>query len=104
MTDWGIEPTRWFRDGREHKRSSLVRLREDLPEVSWVLVGDDGEHDPELYEAFARAHPASVDAIALRQVAPDAPDVDGTAEVAGVPVVRGRDGHALLPLLRAALR
>ncbi|QCR44178.1 hypothetical protein C1N91_12250 [Curtobacterium sp. SGAir0471] len=103
MTDWGVEPTRWFRDGQAHKRSSLVRLHEDLPEVSWVLVGDDGEHDPELYEAFARAHPASVDAIALRQVAPDAPVVDDATDVAGVPVVRGRDGHALLPLLRAAL-
>lgn len=104
MTDWGVTPTRWFRDGAEHKRSSLVRLHEDLPEVSWVLIGDDGEHDPDLYEEFARAHPGSVDAVALRQVAPDAADDGGTSEVAGVPVVRGTDGNALLPLLRAAMR
>ncbi len=103
MTDWGVTPTRWFRDGSEHKRSSLVRLHEDLPEVSWVLIGDDGEHDPDLYEEFARAHPGSVDAVALRQVAPDAADDGGTSEVAGVPVVRGTDGNALLPLLRAAM-
>jgi hypothetical protein len=33
MTDWGITPTRWFRDGREHKSSALARLAEDLPDV-----------------------------------------------------------------------
>ncbi|WP_164874474.1 App1 family protein [Rathayibacter festucae] len=104
MTDWGTSPRRWFRDGEEHKRDCLARLREDLPHLSWVLVGDDGEHDPQLYSDFARRHPDAVTAIALRRVAPAhpgaAPDVD---EVAGVPVVRGVDGDALRPLLQEAL-
>lgn len=104
MTDWGITPDRWFRDGKEHKRSSLARVHEDLPHVTWVLVGDDGEHDPELYTTFARDHGDAVAAIAVRQVQ----EVAGRAreEVTtahGVPVVQGPDGHALLPLLRDAL-
>jgi phosphatidate phosphatase APP1 len=103
MTDWGITRTRWFRDGQEHKRSELARLRDDLPNVSWVLVGDDGEHDPELYETFTREHPTAVDAIALRQVRPDAVGGDETSHVDGVPVLRGRDGNALLPRLRSVL-
>jgi hypothetical protein len=45
--DWGLTPRRWFRDGGEHKASALMRLAKDMPTVSWVLVGDAGEHDLE---------------------------------------------------------
>lgn len=103
MTDWGTTPTRWFRDGEEHKRSELERLHADLPNVTWVLVGDTGEHDPELYEAFAREHPDVVDAVALRQVQTDSEADDERTEIEGVPVLRGRDGWALLPRLRDVL-
>lgn len=106
MTDWGVTPNRWFRDGREHKSSSLARLLEDMPHVTWVLVGDDGEHDPALYGELAKAHPDRVAAIALRQVRPGAPGgADQEADsVNGVPLLRGADGDKLLPLLRDALR
>jgi phosphatidate phosphatase APP1 len=96
LTDWGISPRAWFRSGRAHKRSSLERLVRDLPGVRWVLVGDDGEHDPEIYRDFAQAHPEQVTAIALRTVA-----VVGTAapeskeRVGTVPVYRAGDGTAL---------
>lgn len=110
MTDWGITPRRWFRDGQEHKSSSLARLMEDLPHVTWVLVGDDGEHDPKLYSDLATSHPDRVAAIALRQVRPAAPTGGDQAgvdpekgSINGVPVLRGADGDQLLPLLRDAL-
>ena len=70
MTDWGITPTRWFRDGKHHKASLLTRLLEDLPHVSWVLLGDDGEHDPTIDAGIAEAHPDRIAAVVLRQVAP----------------------------------
>ena len=91
MTDWGITPHRWFRDGQQHKSSSLVRLMEDLPHVTWVLVGDDGEHDPTLYSDLAKTHPDRVAAIALRQVRPTAPaGADQEAgPIHGVPILRG---------------
>lgn len=105
MTDWGITPTRWFRDGKEHKSSSLARLVEDFPHVTWVLVGDDGEHDPVIYTDLAQSHPGKVDAIALRQVRPPkAGEPHHTADTSnGVPVLRGPDGDTLRPLLRNAL-
>jgi phosphatidate phosphatase APP1 len=33
-----------------------------------VLVGDSGEHDPEIYGAIARAHPTQVRGILIRDV------------------------------------
>ncbi|SCX38089.1 Phosphatidate phosphatase APP1 [Klenkia marina] len=100
LTDWGLQPDRWFRDGQAHKRSSLLRLAEDLPGVDWTLVGDTGEHDPALYEEFARAHPDRVAEILLRDVTAAGPTV---ASVGDVPVVRAADGAAL-SRARASLR
>lgn len=68
LTDWGPTPDRWFRSGREHKRSSLERLAEDFPGIKWLLVGDDGQHDEAIYSEFAQHHPDKVRAIAIRQL------------------------------------
>ena len=70
LTDWGPTHDRWFRSGREHKVSSLARLAEDLPDIRWLLVGDDGQHDEEIYADFAAKHPDNVAAIAIRQLSP----------------------------------
>jgi phosphatidate phosphatase APP1 len=100
LTDWGISPRAWFRSGRAHKRESLERLATELPGVRWVLVGDDGEHDPEIYRDFANRHPEQVAAIALRTVAPIGTAAPVTEErVGGVPVVRAGNGSALTELL-----
>lgn len=104
MTDWGITPKRWFRDGREHKSSSLTGLVTDLPDVRWVLIGDDGEHDPDLYTTLATDRPDRVDAIVLREVPRSRTRPRGAARdrVGTVPVVRGADGDELRPGLSAA--
>jgi len=68
LTDWGPTHDRWFRSGREHKKSSLARLAEELPDMKWLLVGDDGQHDEQLYRDFAASHPRNVAAIAIRQL------------------------------------
>ncbi|WP_432547629.1 phosphatase domain-containing protein [Kineococcus sp. SYSU DK004] len=81
-------------------------LREEFPGVRWFLVGDDGEDDPAVCADFTREHPDAVVAVALRQVGPTASPRPRDAgeqqeEVAGVPVLRGRDGHELLRRYRA---
>ena len=68
LTDWGPTHDRWFRSGADHKRKSLERLAAEFPRVRWLLVGDDGQHDPQLYGEFATAHPGNVAAIAIREL------------------------------------
>lgn len=68
LTDWGPTHDRWFRSGRAHKQDSLVRLAHEFPGLRWILVGDDGQHDEDLYENFAAAYPSNVAAIAIRQL------------------------------------
>ena len=68
LTDWGPEPDRVFRSGRAHKIEELERLSQEFPDVKWLLIGDDGQHDEETYSGFAGAHPQNVAAICIRQL------------------------------------
>ena len=115
LTDWGPTNTGWFRSGQTHKLDTLRRLMAELPHVSWVLVGDDGQHDPQIYADIAKEFPDRVALVAIRQLTPaqqvlahgtpvPAED-DDAAERAPVPVVvEGPDGNALaLRLIDAGL-
>ncbi|WP_375388546.1 App1 family protein [uncultured Amnibacterium sp.] len=68
LTDWGPTPDRVFRSGRAHKIDELERLATEFPDMRWLLIGDDGQHDEETYSGFAEAHPDNVAAICIRQL------------------------------------
>lgn len=68
LTDWGPTPDRFFRSGYDHKVGNLERLAAEFPDVKWILIGDDGQHDEEIYGNFAKAHPENVLAVAIRQL------------------------------------
>ncbi|WP_213815163.1 App1 family protein [Glaciihabitans sp. dw_435] len=68
LTDWGPTHDRWFRSGREHKRDTLRRLSAEFPDIRWLLIGDDGQHDEELYSEFLSDHPGNVAAVCIRQL------------------------------------
>jgi phosphatidate phosphatase APP1 len=70
LTAWGPQKDKWFRNGQEHKRATLQRLADEFPDIKWLLIGDDGQHDPEIYADFARAHPDNVAAVAIRRLSP----------------------------------
>lgn len=102
LTDWGPTHDRWFRSGKEHKQRELTRLASDFPEVRWVLFGDDGQHDEELYHEFSSAHPNNVAAVAIRQLSAGQAVLAGGRSkarlhrsVSGVPWVYGPDGATL---------
>jgi phosphatidate phosphatase APP1 len=114
MTDWGPSDGRWFRSGRQHKHDSLRRLLADLPQLTWTLVGDDGQHDPALYDDLVAEHPDRVAMVLIRQLTPTEQVLThgspttrpGESErdrpaPPGVPVHRGPDGDALLGAVRS---
>ena len=70
LTDWGPTADRWFRSGREHKRTMLERLAREFPHIKWLLFGDDGQHDEAIYADFLRQHPDNVAALCIRQLSP----------------------------------
>ena len=113
MTDWGPTNTGWFRSGIEHKRTELRRLMIDLPQITWILFGDDGQHDPHIYGEAARHHADRIAAVAIRRLTATQQVLAGgltahpmgigpearTLAEADVPVVVGTDGYELARLL-----
>ncbi|GAA4901923.1 phosphatase domain-containing protein [Actinomycetospora succinea] len=91
-----------FGAGLERKRATLDRLAAEHPDTSWVLVGDDAGHDPQLFEGFARDHPGRVAAIAMRRLLGVA-DASTSTDGDGPPVVEAPNGEELLPGLRTVL-
>jgi hypothetical protein len=53
---------------RRHKLREIAALLARYPARRFVLVGDTGESDPEIYGELARAHPKQIAAILLRDV------------------------------------
>ena len=98
LTDWGPTEAGWFRSGMKHKVDQLRRLAVEFPDIQWLLVGDDGQHDPEIYAEFARRYPQNVCAIVIRQLTPSEAVLAGgrsqgiMASTPGVPWVYATDG------------
>ncbi|NQX27882.1 DUF2183 domain-containing protein [Microbacteriaceae bacterium VKM Ac-2854] len=102
LTDWGPTHDRFFRSGREHKEENLRRLVSEFPEVRWLLVGDDGQHDEAIYGEFAAEYPQNVAAIAIRQLSPGEAVLAGgrskaadRSRTSGTPWVYAPDGAGL---------
>ncbi|MCT9820149.1 DUF2183 domain-containing protein [Microbacterium sp. W1N] len=105
LTDWGPTHDRWFRSGKAHKEENLRRLAREFPQMKWMLIGDDGQHDDELYTAFTAEFPDRVRAVAIRKLSPtEAVLAGGRTAVndhtaAEVPWVSDIDGAGLLDRL-----
>jgi phosphatidate phosphatase APP1 len=68
LTDWGPTGDRFFRSGQAHKRAALRQLLQEFPEMRWLLIGDSGQHDAQVYADIAREFPSRVQAIYVRDV------------------------------------
>ncbi|ANE04489.1 App1 family protein [Corynebacterium crudilactis] len=106
LTDWGPTPTGLFRSGQEHKKVQLRNLFIEYPDMKWILVGDDGQHDPLIYGEAVEEHPNRIAGVAIRELSPSEHVLSHgtTASLStittnggqGVPVVHGKDGYELL--------
>ena len=70
LTDWGPTNTGWFRSGVQHKDASIDGLMEAFPHVKWLLIGDDGQHDPDIYSRAIKRWPGRVAGVAIRELTP----------------------------------
>jgi phosphatidate phosphatase APP1 len=72
LTDWGPGSGGLLRVGTEqHKLTALRQLAQLFPGPRFVLVGDNGQQDAEIYRTFALEHPGRVAAIYIRLAADD---------------------------------
>lgn len=72
----GIGAGRW--PGGSHHANKLAQIEKVLaayPHLPFILVGDSGQHDAEIYSEAARLHPGRIVAIYIRDVTGDDRDL-----------------------------
>lgn len=55
-------------DSIQHKKKSIEKLLMAYPKRQFILIGDSGEADPEIYADMMRRHPEQISCIAIRNV------------------------------------
>ena len=80
MDDWGLTKDRWFKSSHgAHKSAAIDRLMESYPQLRFILVGDSGQADAQIYAEAAARHPGRVLAVWIRDVSGDARDAEVAA-------------------------
>jgi phosphatidate phosphatase APP1 len=85
--------------GPLHKRRCIEHVLATYPHLPFVLIGDSGESDPEIYRDVVRAHPNRVRAIYIRSVEPDAARIGAIDRLiddvrpTGIPLVLAADSE-----------
>ena len=72
LREWGLS---WRhplpRRAEHHKRDLIVDMLAVYADTPFVLIGDSGQHDPEVYAGIVRDHPGRVLAVYIRNVSHD---------------------------------
>jgi phosphatidate phosphatase APP1 len=71
LKDLGLTAKQLIDSGhRQHKFAIIQQLLEDYPDLPFILIGDSGQRDPEIYEEVAHQYPNRILAIYIRDVNP----------------------------------
>lgn len=62
LRDFGLRPE------KEHKRKAIEEVLATYPKLKFILIGDSGEEDPEVYSAVVHGYPDRIRAIYIRSV------------------------------------
>ncbi len=102
LQDWGIDEKQFITASHElHKLAQIQLLVDFYPEMKFVLIGDSGQHDPEIYLRVIQTHPQRILAAFIRDVTPDVRDqavarIGKDAAAAGVEMIYVRDSAEAL--------
>lgn len=75
LQDYGVDETKILNARHdEHKTKRIDAILDRYPALPFILIGDSGQHDPEIYAATVQRHPGRIRAIYIRDVAPETRD------------------------------
>lgn len=69
LREWGISWRKpWPRRAEDHKYDLIQHMLEMRDELPCVLIGDSGQHDPEVYARIVHEYPERIRAVYIRRV------------------------------------
>lgn len=71
LKDFGDHTLFALRDHHTHKLASIEQILHAFPHLPFILIGDSGEQDPEIYSQVVKAYPQRIRVIYIRNVNPD---------------------------------
>lgn len=75
LRDLGLDPENLFSSGHHnHKLAQIEKIFTFTGDLPFILIGDSGQHDPEIYLEVVRNHPGRILAVYIRDVAKDRRD------------------------------
>ena len=57
-----------YKPEKPQKQTEILNILKTYPKLPFILIGDSGEHDPDIYIEIAEAHPERILAIYMRSV------------------------------------
>jgi phosphatidate phosphatase APP1 len=58
----------FYKDSESHKKSNIKMILDSFPHLPFVLIGDSGERDPEIYRDVVKEYPSRIRAIYIRSI------------------------------------
>lgn len=69
LTNLGLTDTHFIRrSGREHKLEHIYQVLDTYPDLAFILIGDAGEEDADIYFETLQNHPGRIKAIYIRDL------------------------------------
>lgn len=69
LRDFGFEANKFIKvSTASHKLTQIEHILQTYPSLSFILIGDSGQHDPEIYRQAVREFPGRIKAIYIRNV------------------------------------
>lgn len=69
LRDFGVDRRKLFeRPSMQHKLGCIRPILDSYPDLKFVLIGDSGEKDPEIYRQVIREYPGRILAVYIRRI------------------------------------
>jgi phosphatidate phosphatase APP1 len=90
LRDWGVSRAQAGRGRHHHHKLAVIRqLLDFYPDLPFILIGDSGQADPEIYHEVVRAYPHRILAVYIRNVSRDPTRIEAIRALAGEVVQAG---------------
>jgi phosphatidate phosphatase APP1 len=72
LRDWGVSAKEFLPLSHlDHKLEAIRGILEFYPALPFILIGDSGQQDPEIYLSIVKEYPSRILAVYIRNVRPD---------------------------------
>lgn len=102
LREWGVTLQHPLpKKGKNHKRDMIDRMLSLYDDMPFVLIGDSGQHDPEIYARIVKEHRSRVLAVYIRNISRDPERIAAIEALAkevadaGSSLVLAADSHAM---------